>query len=286
MFENAIFPILLCRNKTKIKGMANTRRPMFDAQILEGLCKTIADTNNGLTGSEIEHLLANARINDVDPANTKWRRLFNAFVGWQNSNQCSNAILIFIQQAMMPVRYIGKEELFHDRRLEVNKRLAFIGVELKENGKFTTVEAATTIAEAEQKANRLKHKLESRNTHVEIFNYCKSELLVENYFHAVFEATKSVADRLRKMTGLNTDGSTLADTVFSTNHPLVRINNMLTQTDRSEHLGLCYLIKGIFGMIRNSTAHEPKISFVITEEEALDSLTTISLIHKKLDKAI
>ncbi|RXM52927.1 MULTISPECIES: TIGR02391 family protein [unclassified Chryseobacterium] len=213
-------------------------------------------------------------------------RLFNAFVVCQNKEQCSNSILRFIQQAMMPVRYIGNEELFHDRRLEVNKRLAFIGVELKENGKFIEVNVATTISEAEERANRLKHKLENRNTHAEIFNYCKSQLLVNNYFHAVFEATKSVADRLRKMTGLYTDGSVLADTVFSTSTPLVRINNMQTATDRSEQLGLCYLIKGIFGMIRNSTAHEPKVSFLITEEEALDTLTTISLIHKKLDKAI
>ncbi|GEN66261.1 TIGR02391 family protein [Chryseobacterium rhizosphaerae] len=264
----------------------NIKRPMFTAQILEALCKTIADTSNGLTGSEIGYLLANVQIKDIDPANTKWKRLFNAFVECQNKELCSNSILRFIQQAMDPVRYVKNEELFHDRRLEINKRLAFIGVELKDNGKFIVVDEATTISEAVQRANRLKHKLENRSTHVEIFNYCKSELLVENYFHAVFEATKSVADRLRKMTGLHTDGSALADTVFSTSSPLVRINNMLTPTDRSEHLGLCYLIKGIFGMIRNSTAHEPKITFVITEEEALDTLTTISLIHKKLDKAI
>lgn len=261
-------------------------RPMFNAQILEGLCKTIADTNSGLTGSEIGYLLANTKIEDVDPAATKWKRLFNAFVNYQNKNLRSNFILIFIQQALNPVRYVGNEELFHDRRSEINKRLAFIGVELRENGKFIVVNEATTISEAEERANRLKHKLENRNTHVEIFNYCKSELLVGNYFHAVFEATKSVADRLRKMTGLLTDGSALADTVFSTSNPLVRINNMLTATDRSEHLGLCYLIKGIFGMIRNSTAHEPKVTFVIAEEDALDCLTTISLIHKKLDKAM
>lgn len=67
---------------------------------------------------------------------------------------------------------------------------------------------------------------------------------------------------------------------------MIKINLLKTDTDRSEHIGLCNLIKGIFGLIRNSTAHEPKIKFEITEEEALDILNTISFIHKRLDKAI
>ncbi|MGV3766799.1 MAG: TIGR02391 family protein [Chitinophagaceae bacterium] len=266
--------------------MAGIKRPMFDAQVLEGVCTIIAETNGGLTGSEIGHLLASAGLTDVDPKNTKWKRLYNAFVDSQNKKQYSNHILIFIQQAMRPVRYIGNEELFQNRRLALNKRLSFVGVELTEEGKYREVAKATTISEAEQRASRLKHKLEARNTHEAIFEYCKSELLVENYFHAVFEATKSIADRLRKITGLYADGNALAETAFSTANPLVRINYLKTDTDRSEHIGLGNLIKGIFGLIRNPTAHEPKITFVITEEEALDILNTISFIHKKLDKSI
>ncbi|MCE1169427.1 MAG: TIGR02391 family protein [Sphingobacteriia bacterium] len=266
--------------------MASIKRPMFEAHVLEGLCRTIGDTSDGLTGTEIGQILLNSYIPDIDPQNTKWRRLYSAFADWQNKNQCSNHILRFVQDALQPVRYIGKEEVFHNRRLEVNKRLAFIGTELTEQGKFRLVEKATTIAEAEQRASRLKHKLESRNVHAAVFEYCKAELLVENYFHSVFEATKSIADRLREMTGLYADGNALAETSFSTSNPLVKINHLKTDTDRSEHLGLCNLIKGIFGLIRNSTAHEPKIKFEITEDEALDILNTISYIHKRLDKVI
>lgn len=266
--------------------MTIIKRPMFEPHILEGLCRTIGDTAEGLTGAEIGQILLNSDIADIDPQNTKWRRLYLAFADWQNKHQCSNHILRFVQDAFQPVRYIGKEETFHNRRLEVNKRLSFIGTELTEQGKFRLVEKATTIAEAEQRASRLKHKLENRNVHSLIFEYCKAELLVENYFHSVFEATKSVADRLRAMTGLYADGNALAETTFSTSNPLVKINHLKTDTDRSEHIGLCNLIKGIFGLIRNSTAHEPKIKFEITEEEALDILNTISFIHKRLDKAL
>lgn len=76
------------------------------------------------------------------------------------------------------------------------------------------------------------------------------------------------------------------ETAFSTTTPLIKINELQNDSDRSEHIGLCNLMKGIFGLIRNPTAHEPKIKFIITEEEALDVMGTISYIHKRLDKII
>ena len=262
------------------------RRPVFEAAVIEAICKTIADTNDGLTGTEIGSLLIQSSIKDIDPQNTKWRRLYHAFVEWQNFNQCSNHILTFIQFALSPVRYLGKEELFHSRRHEINKRLSFIGVELNERGKYQEVSKATTISEAEQRASRFKYKLEIRNVHEIILEYCKPELLAENYFHSVFEAIKSIADRIRKMTGLYADGAELIDTTFSTKNPLLRINLLQNDTDRSEHLGLMNLIKGLFGLIRNPTAHVPKIKFAIEEDDPLDLMILISYTHKRLDKAI
>lgn len=115
------------------------RRPMFEPHILEGICKTIGHTNDGLTGPEIGQTLRNCDLIDVDPSNTKWKRLYNAFVQWQNKNQCSNHVLKFIQIAMQPVRYIGQEAVFQDRRVELNKRLSFVGIELTETGKYKNI---------------------------------------------------------------------------------------------------------------------------------------------------
>lgn len=42
----------------------------------------------------------------------------------------------------------------------------------------------------------------------------------------------------------------------------------------------------MFGTFRNVTAHAPRVSWVITEEDALDLLTIASLLHRRLDKAI
>ncbi len=261
------------------------KRPIIAPYHLEGICKTVAATENGITGTEIGKILADCRIADPDPTITKWKRLYNAFAGSQNLHQCSNAVLAFLSNAMQPSRYIGRAEQFHFRLNELNKQLSFIGVELTEASKFREVSKATTLTEAQERASHFKHKLEARNVHPEIHKYCNSELLAENYFHSIFEATKSIADRLRLKTGLYADGIALVDVAFSRTNPLIRINLLKDDTQRSEHIGLSNLIKGLFGLIRNPTAHTPKIKFVIEEDEALDIMTAISLVHKKLDKA-
>ena len=46
----------------------------FDSQQLEAIAKILADTSSGLTGSEIERLLRECKVEDIDPTNTKWKR--------------------------------------------------------------------------------------------------------------------------------------------------------------------------------------------------------------------
>lgn len=255
----------------------------IDGSVLEGISKTLGDTNNGLTGTEISKFLQEVGIIDTDPGITKWKRLFNAFANYQNKSRISNNILKFINKSMSPARFIEKNEQFEDMRFELNKRLSFIALQLSESGKFSPITVSKTISEAEQKANRFKSKLEQRNVHVKIYEYCKAELLVDNYFHSVFEAVKSVAETIRQKTGLLHDGSELIDVAFSIKNPLIKINDLSTETKESEHKGLANLIKGVFGMFRNTTAHAPKIIWAINENDALDIMSTISLIHRKLE---
>ncbi len=99
------------------------------------------------------------------------------------------------------------------------------------------------------------------------------------------EAVKGIASRIRNSTGLGSDGAELIDETFKLSNPCIIINSLKTDTERSEHSGFSNLLKGIFGMFRNVTAHAAKIEWPILEEEAYDLLTLVSLVHKKLDKA-
>jgi hypothetical protein len=46
------------------------------------------------------------------------------------------------------------------------------------------------------------------------------------------------------------------------------------------------LMKGMFGALRNVTADAPKVSWNVTEQDALDLLTIASMIHRRIDAAI
>jgi uncharacterized protein (TIGR02391 family) len=189
---------------------------------------------------------------------------------------------------MDPVRYTGKPELFDSRRHELNQVLAFCGYTLGEDGKLRTAAAVATLPEAEQRSGRLRAELRRRGVHADVLAFCGAEFLQANYFHAVFEATKSVADKIRAKSGLTGDGSELVDQAFGIGKagmPFLAFNALQSETEVSEHRGLMNLMRGMFGAFRNVTAHAPKISWAITEEDALDLLTIASLLHRRLDAA-
>ena len=128
-------------------------------------------------------------------------------------------------------------------------------------------------------------KFNGRRIHPEVLKYCRSELMQDNYFHAVFEATKGLAQRLRDSTGVQTDGAALIDGVFSIERPLLAMNALRSETERSEHKGFAALLKGCFAAVRNPLAHEPKILWD-GEDDAADYLSLISLLHRKLDQCV
>ena len=138
-------------------------------------------------------------------------------------------------------------------------------------------------------ADRLRQKLIERGVHSDVLKFCRAELVQKNYFHAVLEASKSVAQKIRDMSGFTSDGSTLVDESFRIGkkaYPVLAFNQLSTDSERSEHNGLMNLMKGFFGTFRNPTAHAPRIAWQVTEQDALDMMTLASLLHRRLDNAV
>jgi uncharacterized protein (TIGR02391 family) len=259
----------------------------FPQTELESICSVLADTHTGLTGSEIGSILVRLGVPDPMPTTTKRHRLFQALAERQLQNHSGNIVGAFIQEAMNPVRYTGNHVLFDSRRDALNTILAFCGYSLGEDGKLRLrAQPARTLTEAEEAAGRLRSELARRGVHPDVLNFCRPELLQENYFHAVFEATKSVADKIREKAEVDGDGSELVDRAFGIGKqgiPLLAFNSLRTETERSEHNGLIQLMKGMFGIFRNVTAHAPKVKWPISERDALDLLTIASYLHRRLD---
>ncbi|QNX32937.1 TIGR02391 family protein [Acinetobacter seifertii] len=260
----------------------------IDPASLESICKILGDTMNGLTGTEISKYLNECNISDPKINSTKWKKLYDALNLKQNEDKCANNLIFFIQHVMRPSRHFDNATWFNEIRNKLNIVLSFEGLELEETGIIKPITAIKTLSEAEERAIKLRKVLIDRKIHNDVLLFCKAELLVDNYFHAVFEATKSIAEKIRNKTSLTTDGSELIDQAFSFKGkiPHLALSNLMTESEESEQKGFMNLLKGIFGTFRNTTAHAPKITWIIDEQDALDILSTISLIHRKLDKAI
>ena len=262
--------------------------PTFKAAIIEGVTGVLGDTTTGLTGSQISQRLSEVGIRDVDPTNTKWKRLYNALVDHQNRHKTGRCVVGFIKAAMDPVRFADDPSRFSYLQDGLNEVLVHVGLRVNDEGQVAKLSsgAATTLSEAAKWAGRIRTELRRRSTHPEVVRYCTNELLAKNNFHAVLEAAKSAPDRLRTMTGVGGDGAKVVQaSLLPADRPRVAINAGISETDRSEQAGFANVVLGVIGLYRNPTAHEPKIRRAVSDDELLEALTTLSMVHRRLDQA-
>jgi len=263
---------------------ASVTVPSFSASAVEEVCKVLAEA---VRGPQIPNLIAPLLVTEEpeDKQNTKWKRLFNAVAARQNAVKDGRPLIRLVNEVMAPVRF-GTTAEFDTVRARVNERLLLSGFEVRDDGKVITARAARTIGEAQQRADDLRAELTRRDVHPDVLAFCRAELLQQNYFHAVLEAAKSVADKLRNLAGATGDGSPLVDALcFPAASPRVRFNSLATEWERSEQTGIATLMKGLFSTFRNPAAHAPRVAWATSRSDALDMLTLASMLHRRLDGA-
>ncbi len=256
--------------------------PPFSEGQIEALARLLGDYG---TGDEISRVLSGRGLVDKSGQSTKWRRLNWVFLDCQLRSQCANQVLDFVLVFLAPTRFVGRNQDFEAIRSRLNPILAFSGLEFEQDGTLRRRDAARTLDEAEKRSRTIRAKFQGRLIHPEVLKYCRAELMQDNYFHAVFEASKGLAQRIRDMAGIQADGAALVDQVFSIERPVLALNSLRTETEKSEHKGFALLLKGCFGAVRNPLAHEPKLLWQ-GEEDAADYLSLISLLHRKLDDCV
>lgn len=249
---------------------------------IEALARLLGECGSG---TDITHVLRDRELFDNSGESTKWRRLYWVFLQSQKEHNCANRVLDFIQAFLIPARFVERKADFEEHRRKLNTILSFSGIEYGKDGKFRACETAKTLDEAERRVQVIRQKFQGRPMHTEVHKYCRKELMQENYFHAVFEATKGLAQRIRELSGVQVDGAALVDKVFSIEKPILALNTLQTDTEKTEHKGFAALLKGCFAAVRNPLAHEPKILWN-GEDDAADYLTLISLLHRKLDSCV
>ena len=100
---------------------------------------------------------------------------------------------------------------------------------------------------------------------------------------AVEAACKALRDFVRFRSGINDlDGTALMEHVFSPKKPVLRFNDLASQSERDEQKGMMMLFSGAMTGLRNPRAHE----FIEEDpERALEFIAFISLLAKLVDRA-
>jgi uncharacterized protein (TIGR02391 family) len=277
-------------------GGAMLDKPLNEQQ-LKAICDALADTSRGLTKKKLSRLLEQCQIPLVSDGKSsnglvhswglnKRDWLYNCFAESINKNQSFFAIYLFIERALNPVSYTNESnrEKYNFIFEETNKALLLVGLEVTREGRIKTTTQAKTLDEVDRRVNNLRKQLYNRAIHAEVKKYCITDYLRKDYYDTVFEAAKGLAERVRGITGLVTDGSALFQAAFSKQDPHIFFNSLKTDSEISEFVGLKELLESIFHLVRNPAAHTPKINWKIDETKALDILTIISFAHKYLDE--
>ena len=253
----------------------------FDEQALRNFASVLASI---LTHGKITEMLALCNIPQAEGSN-KSDRIYYALKRIQDRNDCGNNVMDLIQKTITPKRYDDYQE-FENHRASINEKLLYEGYEINEKGEILQCKKAQTIPEAKERSQKIKTKIRGMRIHSEIIKYCDEEWLNEDYFHAIEEAAKSVFDRLRNMTGIQQDGGALVTSCFSSGQsgvPLLALNRLETESEKSEQKGFMNFCIGFYGLYRNPKAHNVRVNEEVKLEQFAEVLVVASIIHERLD---
>lgn len=257
-----------------------------DAKDLIEIAKAIAPL---MTGSEITQLFGMIGVSEFDtsPSESKWIRLSTVMQKTDCMKDGNDIATILIESAFNPVaiRQVDGSLVFEARNT-VNDILRGHNLCVGSDGKVSVI---FPLFEPSQKKRDMEFMsiLRDRNCHPRILNLCSREHLAD-WHGVILEALKDLDDRISQLAGGDLSGSQAANALAvpkSGHEPKVMITLCRTQTEKDIQNGFSHLVRGIFMAYRNPLAHTLNEHLDISQQDALDVLAVISLIHRKLDTA-
>ncbi len=120
------------------------------------------------------------------------------------------------------------------------------------------------------------------NLHTKIQQHCNQRYGNGQYADAILAAYKVLFNEIKDVANIhNLDGKQLAEKAFSLSNPIIKLNDLNTQSDKDEQLGFMLLLSGAAVGIRNPKAHD-----LVEQEDkhkTLRYLAFASLLLERLD---
>ncbi len=254
---------------------------LFKLSALEALAKIIGDR---YTGTEISEFFRKVGFpNIVHDGGTKWRFVYASLENLQNQKYGSINIVNAIQQLCDPQEYFSIPDQHAAICRQVTQILSFSELMVGEDGKVRKLgEKATSLSKPIPENAKI---FDGRQFHPTIICHARKLFVEGNYFHAIFECCKVYDKEVQNRSRMSGYGSRLMEEALSLSGTL-KLNTQRNRTEVNEQEGVMHLSVGLMRAIRNPQAHEPALDWPIDREEALDLLSFLNFLFRKIDKAI
>jgi uncharacterized protein (TIGR02391 family) len=107
--------------------------------------------------------------------------------------------------------------------------------------------------------------------------------LNKHYREAVLNSITAIFDLIRDRTGLDLDGSKLANKAFSVDNPLLVLSDTTTDSGRNDQVGFMQIFSGAYQGIRNPKAHS--LAHDLDQTKAAQYLIFASLLARRVSEA-
>lgn len=255
--------------------------------IIDAIANVLGHTTDGLTRREIENGLKECSIPFPDATSSSKREfLFSALHGAASSQIGPRRIVRFLAWAVNPARFTKNPTRHEALRSDLSRVFAPYGYRIDANGSFSPETGAAPLESLLRCKHHLRSELEARRPHPDVLGVCPTDLDHANYAHATLDVAKTISTKIRALCNIDKDGAKLIDEALGGFDPRLATTPFVTQTEKDEHTGFLFIVKGFFLMFRNVAAHAPSNRRSMREEDFLDLCSLASLIHRRLDKAV
>ena len=253
----------------------------FDLSALNAFANIIADQ---FTGSEMTDFFRRADFPEiVHDGSTKWRFAYKSLEELQNRPYGPYNIAKILERLCNPQEYFGNTDEREFVVKSVNEILSHYELEVKMDTNkivFNTTITPTLNSNKSQRENLYN----SRYYHYEIQKHSRNLFIEGKYFHAVFECCKAFDKYVQEKSKIEKTGSKLMTEALKISGTL-KLNQQITSSDKNEQLGVMNLCIGLMSAVRNTGAHEPELNWPIKQNDAMDILSLLSFLWRKIDDA-
>lgn len=256
--------------------------PRLNKSALEETAKIIGER---YTGSEITAFFHKAGFTQIDfDGSTKWRFVFSMLEQIQSAPAGDANIAKVLETLCDPQEFFGKPEAHVQIVERIDEIVGFYGLGVEpRTGKLLLTEQSR--AELRQRKSVEAQAFDSRKLHSEVIKHGRELFVQGRHFHAAFECCKAFDRFVSSKSQIDEHGDKLMGMALSLTGPL-KLNSQRTQTEINEQEGTMHLCKGLMRAIRNPEAHEPQLDWTIDQQDALDILSMVSFLYRKVEAAV